>query len=393
MINLLTEKCIACSLCVKACLFDGIRLDGKIPVLTDHCTGCGACVEVCKVGAIVSEGSPAPPPDLGFYRDIWVIVEQQEQGVHPVSFELLGKARELAAVRNCDVAAVLVGSAVGDCTAALIHGGADVVYLADASFLYPYRTCPHERTISGLLEEHKPEIVLIGATCMGRDLAPRLANRFKTGLTADCTGLMIDEQDGCLLQTRPAFGGNIMATIVTAHHRPQMATVRPGVMQAVHSDDRTGKVVKVEAKPDSVDDLVRVLQTVAKPGSGVQLEKAPVIVSGGRGLQGPDNFKMLYELAELLDGQVGASRAVVDMGWIEHAHQVGQTGKTVKPRLYIACGISGAIQHLAGMQQADVIVAINRDPYAPILKIAHVSLIGDAHKIVPELIAQLKAKQ
>ncbi len=173
MINLLTEKCIACSLCVKACLFEGIRLDGKIPVLTEHCTACGACVEVCKVGAIVLEGKPAPPPDLGSYRDIWVIVEQQERGVHPVSFELLGKARELAAVRDCGVAAVLVGSSVDDSAAALIHGGADVVYLADAPFLYPYRTCPHERVIAGLLEEHKPEIVLVGATCMGRDLAPR----------------------------------------------------------------------------------------------------------------------------------------------------------------------------------------------------------------------------
>jgi len=391
MINLLIEKCIACSLCVKACLFDGIRLDGKTPVLTDHCTGCGACVEVCKVGAIVSEGKPAPPPDLGSYRDIWVIAEQQDQGVHSVSFELLGKARELAAVRNCGVAAVLVGNKVADYASALIHGGADVVYVADAPFLYPYRTCPHERVIAGLLEEHKPEIVLVGATCMGRDLAPRLSNRFKTGLTADCTGLTIDEQDGCLLQTRPAFGGNIMATIVTAHHRPQLATVRPGVMQSVHSDERIGRVVEVEATADSADDFVRVLQTVAKPGSGVKLEKAPVIVSGGRGLQGPDNFRMLEDLAELLDGQVGASRAVVDLGWIEHAHQVGQTGKTVKPRLYIACGISGAIQHLAGMQQADVIVAINRDPYAPILKIAHVALIGDVHKIVPELITQLKA--
>jgi len=391
MINLLTEKCIACSLCVKACLLDGIRLDGKIPVLTDYCTGCGACVDVCKVGAIVSEGKPAPPPDLSFYTGIWVIAEQQEQGIHPVSFELLGKARELAAVRDCKVAVVLAGNAVGDYGDALIQGGADDVYLVDAPFLYPYRTCPHERIIAGLLEAHKPEIVLVGATCMGRDLAPRLANRFKTGLTADCTGLMIDDQGGGLLQTRPAFGGNIMATIVTEHQRPQMATVRPGVMQAVHSDKRTGTIVKVEVTPDSADDLVRVLQTVVKPGSGVELEKAPVIVSGGRGLQGPDNFSMLSELAELLDGQVGASRAVVDMGWIEHAHQVGQTGKTVKPRLYIACGISGAIQHLAGMQQADVIVAINRDPYAPILKIAHVALVGDVHKIVPELIAQLKA--
>ncbi len=392
MINLLTEKCIACSLCVKACLFSGIRLDGKVPVLTEHCTGCGACVEVCRVGAIVSEGTPAPPPDLGSYRDIWVIAEQQQEGVHPVSFELLGKARELAAKRDCAVAAVLVGTSVADFAPALIHGGADVVYLADAPFLYPYRTRPHERVIAGLLEKHKPEIVLVGATCMGRDLAPRLANRFKTGLTADCTGLEIDAQNGCLLQTRPAFGGNIMATIVTAHHRPQMATVRPGVMQAVHSEELIGQVVAVETRPDSGDDCVQVLKTIAKPGSGVQLEKAPVIVSGGRGLQGPDNFRMLSDLAELLGGQVGASRAAVELGWIEHPHQVGQTGKTVKPRLYIACGISGAIQHLAGMQQADVIVAINRDPYAPILKIAHFALIGDVHKIVPELIAELKAQ-
>jgi caffeyl-CoA reductase-Etf complex subunit CarE len=393
MINLLPEKCIACSLCVKACLFSGIRLDGKVPVLTEHCTGCGACVEVCRVGAIVSEGKPAPPPDLDSYRDIWVIAEQQDTGVHPVSFELLGKARELAQIRDCRVAAVLAGSGVGAIAQELIAAGADSVYLADAPFLYPYRTRPHERIIGALIEEHKPEIVLIGATCMGRDLAPRLANRFKTGLTADCTGLMIDAQDGCLLQTRPAFGGNIMATIITAHHRPQMATVRPGVMQAVHDAGRSGTVVAVEAAADAADDCVQVLKTIAKPGTGVQLEKAPVIVSGGRGLQGPDNFKMLGDLAALLGGQVGASRAAVELGWIEHPHQVGQTGKTVKPRLYIACGISGAIQHLAGMQQADVIVAINRDPYAPILKIAHFALIGDVHKIVPELIAQLKAQR
>lgn len=392
MIKLLPEKCIACSLCVKACLFSGIRLDGKVPVLTEHCTGCGACVEVCSVGAIITEGKPAPPPDLGSYRDIWVIVEQQDAVVHPVAFELLGKARELAQMRDCRVAAVLAGSGMGASVQSLIQGGADTVYLADAPFLYPYRTRPHERVIAALIEKHKPEIVLVGATCMGRDLAPRLANRFKTGLTADCTGLVIDSQDNCLLQTRPAFGGNIMATIVTAHHRPQMATVRPGVMQAVHAAGRTGTVVAVEAAADAADDCVQVLKTIAKPGSGVQLEKAPVIVSGGRGLQGPDNFKLLGELAGLLSGQVGASRAAVELGWIEHAHQVGQTGKTVKPRLYIACGISGAIQHLAGMQQADVIVAINRDPYAPILKIAHFALIGDVHKIVPELIAQLKAQ-
>lgn len=393
MIQLLPEKCIACSLCVKACLFGGIRLDGKIPVLTEHCTACGACVEVCKTGAIMSEGAPPEPRDLSAYKDIWVIAEQQEAGIHPVSFELLGKARELARERSCRVAAVLAGKDLKGDAQALIDGGADTVYLADEAFFYPYRTAPHERVIAALIEEHKPEIVLIGATCMGRDLAPRLANRFKTGLTADCTGLAIDARDGCLLQTRPAFGGNIMATILTANHRPQMATVRPGVMQALQGEVRSGTVVAVAAAPDARDDCVRVLKTIARPASGVALEKAPVIVSGGRGLQGPDNFRMLEELAGLLNGEVGASRAAVDMGWIEHPRQVGQTGKTVKPRLYIACGISGAIQHLAGMQQADVIVAINRDPYAPILKIAHIALIGDVHKIVPELIAQLKAQR
>ncbi len=383
MINLLPEKCIACSLCVKACLFSGIRLDGKVPVLTEYCTGCGACVEVCRVGAIVSEGKPAPPPDLDSYRDIWIIAEQQDAGVHPVTFELLGKARELAQIRDCRVAAVLAGSGVGATAQDLIEAGADVVYAADAPFLYPYRTGTHERIIGALIEEHKPEIVLIGATCMGRDLAPRLANRFKTGLTADCTGLMIDAQDGCLLQTRPAFGGNIMATIVTAHHRPQMATVRPGVMQAVHDAGRTGTVVPVEAAADAADDCVQVLKTIAKPCSGVQLEKAPVIVSGGRGLQGPDNFKMLGELAALLGGQVGASRAAVELGWIEHAHQVGQTGKTVKPRLYIACGISGAAQHLAGMKNADMIVSINTDSHAAIFGASDICVIEDLTTFIP----------
>jgi electron transfer flavoprotein alpha subunit len=227
---------------------------------------------------------------------------------------------------------------------------------------------------------------------MGRDLAPRVANKLGTGLTADCTGLAIAAEDGALLQTRPAFGGNIMATIACPGHRPQMATVRPGVMQFICIPERTGEFVHVEVKEKPGDSLVEILKTMKKQRSTVELEKAQIIVSGGRGLGASENFKLIKKLAHTLEAEVGASRAVVDLGWIDHDHQVGQTGKTVRPRLYIACGISGAVQHLAGMQSSDIIVAINRDPLAPIISAAHFSLIGDLNRIVPEIINQLQGK-
>lgn len=390
MVTLIPEKCIGCRLCERACLFGGISVSGKTPALTDQCTGCGACVDVCAAGAIIaSETQTGPEYKQETYRGVWVIAEQRDGQLQSVTVELLGKARELAATRSTGVAAVLLGSGITGLGRKLMQQGADRVFIAEAPFLARYRTLPYARILAGLIETHKPEIVLYGATTMGRDLAPRLANRFRTGLTADCTGLAIAD-DGILLQTRPAFGGNIMATITTPLHRPQMATVRPGVMQPGVSTGCKGEVISVAVSEDPSDNLVRILKTVKKEKSPVSLERAQVIVSGGRGVADRKNFKMLQDLARLLDGEVGASRGAVDLGWIAHDHQVGQTGKTVRPRIYIACGISGAVQHLAGMQSSDVIIAINKDPHAPILQVAHFALIGDMHKIIPALIQQLQ---
>ena len=389
MIKLVPENCIGCKLCVKACLFGGIAVDGKVPRLTDSCTGCGACVDVCRVEAIIASGEKTGPLcDLAAYKGIWVLAEQHAGKLHSVALELLGKARELADARGAEVIAVLLGSGVTALDAELFRHGADRVLVADAPFLADYRTAPYERIVARLIADHKPEIILIGATTTGRDLAPRLANRLRTGLTADCTGLAIGP-DGGLLQMRPAFGGNIMATIATPNHRPQMATVRPGVMQAKLRNGRKGITIPVAVSEEPGDSLVRILKTLAREKNAVSLEKAEVIVSGGRGMGDPKNFKLLEELAGLLSGEVGASRAAVDLGWLPHEHQVGQTGKTVKPRIYLACGISGAVQHLAGMQSSDIIIAINRDPAAPIFQAATFGLVGDALKIIPELISQL----
>lgn len=391
MIKLIAEKCVGCSLCARSCLFGGIIMQHKKPVITDACTGCGACASVCKPGALVASGrQTAAVCDIAAYKGIWVIAEQREGRVQPVTLELLGKARELADTCGTQVAAVLLGARIGRQADMLIRHGADRVYIAEAACLQRYRTGPHERVIAELVRQHKPDIVLLGATCIGRDLAPRLANRFRTGLTADCTGLAIDSGERVLLQTRPAFGGNIMATITTPRHRPQMATVRPGVMAPRLDTRRTGEKVHCKVTRRPADELVKILRRDRKAGGQVSLAKAEVIVSGGRGLGDPKNFRLLGELAGLLSGQVGASRAAVDMGWIAHDHQVGQTGKTVRPRLYIACGISGAVQHLAGMQSSDIIVAINKDPQAPIFKVANFALVGDCSRVVSELISQLK---
>jgi len=390
MIKLIPEKCVGCGLCEKACLFGGICVTEKVPVLTEHCTGCGACVAVCRAGAIVSTGEKkGPVHDIGAYRGVIVIAEQNEGTLHPVTLELLGKARELADQRKTDVSAILLGDSVRALAKGLVRHGADRVFVAEAGFLKYYRTLPYERIISKIIESRQPEVVLTGATTFGRDLAPRIANRFRTGLTADCTGLEMSDE-GLLLQTRPAFGGNVMATITTPGHRPQMATVRSGVMTAVSLPEKTGEIIPVTVVEEEQDRLVEVLQRVKKKQKGVLLEKAEVIVAGGRGIGDPKNFAMLEELAALFSGQVGASRAVVDLGWIDHGRQVGQTGKTVKPRVYIACGISGAVQHLAGMQNSDIIIAINKDPRAPIFQTAHYGLVGDVHKIIPEWIDQLR---
>ncbi len=386
MISLISENCTGCGQCEKACLFGGIKIEDKTPVLTDLCTGCGVCIELCKTEAITASGNEnRNRNNTEDYKDIWVVAEYSGGKIQNVTKELLGKASEMAEIRDCKVSAVILGNNLNGDADNLINYGADNVYSSDAEFRDRYRTIPYERIISDLVKAHKPEVILFGATPMGRDLAPRLANKFRTGLTADCTDLDITKQ-GELLQTRPAFGGNIMATISTPNHRPQMATVRPGVMQSRQVNGHRGEKIDIPAEEKKSDDLVEILKIVKKRKSNVDLENSPVIVSGGRGLGKAGNFELLKDLAEAMSGEVGASRGAVELGWMPQTRQIGQTGKTVRPKLYVACGISGAVQHLAGMENSDLIIAINKDPDAPIMKIANYALVGDLNRIVPELI-------
>ena len=328
--------------------------------------------------------------DLSSYKNVWIFAEQREGKIAPVVIELLGEGRKLAKEVDAELCAILLGKDVDGLAKELITFGADKVYVADDALLKKYTTDAYTKVIKDAIDEIKPEIMLFGATHIGRDLAPRIASRVGTGLTADCTKLEIDPEDKKIKQTRPAFGGNIMATIICPNHRPQMSTVRPGVMDKAEKDEtRTGEVIALDYKITQDDIRTTVLETVKTKKDLVSLTDANVIVSGGLGLGGPEGFEMLKKLADKLGGVVGSSRAAVDAGWIDHSHQVGQTGTTVKPNLYIACGISGAIQHLAGMQSSDFIIAINKNPAAPILEIADYGVVGDLHEIVPMLIEKL----
>ncbi|MCC0647975.1 electron transfer flavoprotein subunit alpha/FixB family protein [Clostridioides sp. ZZV15-6598] len=328
--------------------------------------------------------------DLSSYKNVWIFAEQRDGKITPVVIELLGEGRKLAKEVDAELCAVLLGKDVDGLAKELISYGADKVYVADDALLEKYTTDAYTKVIKDAIDEIKPEIMLFGATHIGRDLAPRIASRVGTGLTADCTKLEIDPEDKKIKQTRPAFGGNIMATIICPNHRPQMSTVRPGVMDKAEKDEtRTGEVIALDYKITQDDIRTTVLETVKSKKDLVSLTDANVIVSGGLGLGGPEGFEMLKQLADKLGGVVGSSRAAVDAGWIDHSHQVGQTGTTVKPNLYIACGISGAIQHLAGMQSSDFIIAINKNPAAPILEIADYGVVGDLHEIVPMLIEKL----
>ena len=328
--------------------------------------------------------------DLGLYKDVWVFAEQRDNKLMNVVFELLGEATKLAKIRNSKVCAILCGHNANDLVNELYEYGADVVYYADDERLRLYTTDGYAKVIGDAIDEYKPEIVLLGATHIGRDLGPCLAVKCNTGLTADCTKLAIDETTGGILQTRPAFGGNLMATIICPEHRPQMSTVRPGVMEKREQEiGKRGELVKLKVKLSDSDLRTKVLEVVKSVNEKVDLTSAKVIVSGGMGLGNADGFKLLRELADKLGGTIGASRAAVDSGWIDHSFQVGQTGTTVKPNIYFACGISGAIQHVAGMQNADLIVAINTDENAPIFEIADIGIVGDLYKVIPEIINNL----
>ena len=392
-IRVINDKCIGCKLCVPACPLGAIKVENRKAIIDlDKCNLCGACPSSCKFKAIEITKEDVHVVDKSQYKGIWVFAEQCGGDVHPVVLELLGEGRKLAGDLGVELCALLLGdSSIEKETKKLIEYGADKVYLATAPELKHYTTLPYSSIISDMIRRYKPEIVLFGATTTGRDLASRIAARINAGLTADCTGLAIDKETKLLRQTRPAFGGNIMATILCKNHRPQMSTVRPKVFKKSAPDSsRKGEIIKVTPAIDKKDLLIKILDVIKDATVKVNLAEAEIIVSGGRGLQAPENFKLVEELAEVIGGAVGASRATVDAGWISSHHQVGQTGKTVCPKLYIAVGISGAIQHLAGMSSSDIIVAINRDPDAPIFKVATYGIVGDLFEVVPKLTRKLK---
>ena len=392
-VKVIADKCKGCKKCMKNCPFEAITMDGKIASIGSSCTGCGQCAEVCPFDAIEKIEGKGNGVDITQYSGIWVFAEQRDGKLMPVVLELLGEARKLADGVGTEVSAVLCGENVEGLCADLFAYGADKVYLADAPELKNYTTDGYAKVIDEAIKMYKPEIVMYGATHIGRDLGPALAVKSGTGLTADCTQLELPAEDRQFRMTRPAFGGNLMATIMCPHHRPQMSTVRPGVMKKLDNPQtgKQGEIVKLNVSFAEGDIRTKVLEIVKTAKDAVSLTDAKVIVAGGMGVGSAEGFKLLEELAEKLGGIVAASRAAVDAGWIDKSRQVGQTGTTVKPQIYIACGISGAIQHIAGMQDSDYIIAINNNEAAPIFEVADYGMVGDLHKVIPELIAALDA--
>lgn len=385
------EACKGCRLCIKSCPFSAITLDDqKKAVIGMACTECGTCVEKCPFHAIEKTAAEKEKADISAYHGVWVFAEQRGGKLMPVVIELLGEGRKLAQQIGTELCAVLLGENVADLARECIGYGADKVYVADAPELKDYTTDAYTKVIYEAIQQYKPEIVLCGATHIGRDLGPCLSVKCETGLTADCTKLEIDPVDHKIMQTRPAFGGNLMATIVCPEHRPQMSTVRPGVMEkAAFDPERTGEIVTLQPVFADGDLRVKVLEIVKNLENAVSLTDAKVIVAGGMGLGSKEGFDLLAKLADRLGGVVAASRACVDAGWAPHSWQVGQTGTTVKPAIYIACGISGAIQHVAGMKDSGYIVAINKNPSAAIFELADYGIVGDLYDVIPAILDAL----
>lgn len=327
-------------------------------------------------------------------KNLWVYIETEDGAAKSVGYELLTPGRALADKLGVQLVAVVIGEKVESVAKNAIAYGADAAILVEGAEYKVYNSDTATYAVHTLIEKYQPDVVLIGATKNGRDLGPRVACKLSTGLTADCTGLDIDEETKNLLSTRPAFGGNLMATIVCPDNRPQMSTVRPGTFKkSVPDESRIGEIIREEIHIDPANIRIELLERVKEVTEQINLEEAEIIVSGGRGMKKPENFAILRELADLLGGSVAASRAAVDAGWLPSAYQVGQTGKTVAPKVYIACGISGALQHIVGMSGSDTIVAINNDPNAPIFKIADYRIVGDVMEVVPAMIKAVKEKK
>lgn len=391
-ISIIKEKCVGCKKCVGSCPFGAIEVKEKKAVIGPRCTLCGSCYESCKFKAIDFIKDEAEKKDLSEYKGIWVFAEQRFGKLKSVATELTGKAKELAGDLDARVTAVVLGSDIKHLSKELIVYGADEVLMMDAAWLKDFNDYVYGEVMIDLIKEYKPEIVLIGATSNGRSLAPCISSTLGTGLTADCTVLEIDTEERLLLQTRPAFGGNLMATIVCPNNRPQMATVRPKVFKPIEPDyNRQGKVTLLPVQ-SPIEGFVKKIRDIDNEG-GLNLADADIIVSVGRGIGNQKNILLAQELADALGGALGASRPVVDSGWMPYSQQVGQTGKTVAPKIYIACGISGAIQHLAGLADIETIVAINNDPDAPIFKVANYAVVGDVKEILPLLTEKIKTQR
>lgn len=418
-IEILKDKCIGCGQCFKSCPYDAFEFEpydgnklGKVAKVNAKCSFCNQCLTACKFGAIQEKKQDAAV-DLSAYKHIWVFAEQRQGKIQNVALELIGEGKRLAKDISDDtqLCAVLIGNKIDHLAQECFEYGADKVYMVQDPLLENYTTDGYTKVMKQLIDEYKPEIVLYGATHIGRDFAPRIAARCNTGLTADCTHLdvkvskyiefakanttldtsTLDPNDPStgIKQTRPAFGGNLMATIICPKTRPQMSTVRPGVMQKQERvPGAKGEVVNVKPDIKASDIRIEIKDIVKSMKEMVSLTDAKIICSGGRGLGDASGFELIQKFADKVGGVVGSSRAAVDAGWIDHSHQVGQTGTTVKPEIYFACGISGAIQHLAGMQTSNCIVAINKDPDAPIMEVADYAIVGDLYKVIPEIIAE-----